>query len=127
MSSEQCWRINIRNIATKIAVGIHDHEKTPQRVLVNVTVESLYAPKPDSIDECFNYDHVRRLVVEEWPGRQHIPLLETCVTGLLEYIFRTDLRVVYAKASVCKPDIFPEVDSVGVEAEWTRADYERFK
>jgi 7,8-dihydroneopterin aldolase/epimerase/oxygenase len=125
MSSDMRWRINIRDLATTIRVGIHEHEKTPQRVLVNGVIEVDYAARPQSIKECFDYDHIHRLVVKEWPARPHTPLLETWVSELLEYIFRADARVAYAKASVCKPDIFAEAEAVGVEAEWTRADFER--
>lgn len=124
--SKQRWRINICNIETHIPVGIHEHEKIPQRIIVNATVECSYSCKPETIDECFNYDHVRKLVVEEWPNRPHIALLETCVNDLLAFIFKTDDRTSYAKVSVCKPDIFPETQSVGVEAEWSRVDFQKY-
>jgi dihydroneopterin aldolase len=125
MSSDMRWRINIKNLETHIAIGLHDHEKTPQRIIVNAAIDVLSPAKPTSIKQCFNYDHVHKLVVGQWPQRSHVQLLETCVTELLEYIFRADDRVVFAKASVCKPDIFSEAESVGVEAEWTLADFER--
>lgn len=127
MSSEtQRWRINIRNIETFVRIGIHAQEKVqPQRVVVNATVEGIYSAIPKQIDECFNYDPVRSLVVKEWPARAHVDLLETYVTELLAFIFKSDSRVEFARASVCKPDIFPEAQSVGVEAEWTRKDFER--
>jgi dihydroneopterin aldolase len=125
MSSDQRWRVNIRNMQTRIPVGIHPHEIAPQRVIVNASIEGNFAPLPKVIEDCFNYDHVHKLVVKEWPSHTHTGLLETYVIELLEYIFRTDERVTFARASVCKPDIFPDTDSVGVETEWTRGDYER--
>jgi dihydroneopterin aldolase len=125
MSSKQHWRINIKNVATTIRVGIHPHEQEPQRVFVNGSVEGNFPVHPKSIADCFNYDHIYDLVVKEWPKRPHTPLLETLVAELLEHIFLLDSRVDFARASVCKPDIFPEAEAVGVEAEWTRADFER--
>ena len=125
MSSEQRWRIHVKNMQTNICIGLHSHEQVPQRVLVNATIEMLGPTRPESIEDCFNYDHVRKLVVGEWPQRAHVFLLESYVTELLEHIFHIDPRVVYAKASVCKPDIFADTEAVGVEAEWTRVDFEQ--
>lgn len=125
-NATQRWRINIRNMETTIRIGIHPHEKKPQRVLINTTVEGVYPAAPTKIGDCFNYDLIQRLVVQEWPKQPHVDLLETYVSELLMFIFRSDDRVDFARASVCKPDIFPEAQSVGVEAEWTRADFERY-
>ncbi len=125
MSSDQNWRIHIRNVETFIRVGIHSHEKDPQRILVNATIDGRYPLKPVALAECFDYEKVPQLVLQEWPKRPHAWLLEGCVVELLEYIFAQDDRVQCAKVSVCKPDIFPEAESVGVETEWTRADFER--
>lgn len=125
MSTTHRCRVNIRNLSALIRIGIHPHERTPQRILVNAVVEGDYPPRPSSIDECFNYDPIHQLVTEEWTRRGHTSLLETYVVELLEFIFRLDDRVTYAKVSVCKPDIFPQAEAVGAEAEWTRADFER--
>lgn len=125
MSSNQKWRVYIKNLETRIRVGIHAHEQEIQRVIINATIEAEYAAKPRSIDDCFNYDHLHDWVVQEWPKRPHTALLEHCVVELLEHIFRADKRISFARVSVCKPDIFPQADSVGVEAEWTRADFKR--
>ena len=125
MSFKQHWRVNVKNLETIIRIGIHANEQQPQRVFVNAMIEGVYPAKPQSIADCFNYDHIHALVVQEWPKRQHVNLLETYVAELLEFIFRSDARVDFARASVCKPDIFPQAQSVGVEAEWTRKDFER--
>lgn len=119
------WRVNIKNMATTILVGIHPHEQEKQRVLVNVIVEGEYPAKPRVIEDCFNYDYIHNLVVYEWPKKEHQLLLENCVVDLLEHIFRCDGRVDFASVCVCKPDIFPQVEAVGVEAQWTREDFER--
>lgn len=120
------WNVHIKNMVTTIGVGIHPHEIEKQRVFVNVTVEGEYPAKPQLISDCFNYDYIYELVVNEWPKLTHKPLLENCVIELMEYIFRCDERVDFASVRVCKPDIFPQVEAVGVETNWTRADYEKF-
>jgi len=125
MSSEQKWRVHIRNLETLIRIGIHAHEQTPQRVLVNAVIEGLFPLRPASIEDCFDYDHVHALVVGVWPKQAQVGLMETRVIELLEHIFTMDARVSYAKVGLCKPDIFKEAEAVGVEVEWTREDFKR--
>jgi len=125
MSSDHPWRITIRNLEIKMRIGLHPHEKEPQRVIINVDVEVLCPLHPESIDECFNYDALYHLLAVEWPKRPHQMLLETCVADLLSFIFKLDARVNSARVSIAKTDIFADMESVGVEAMWSRADFER--
>lgn len=125
MSSDQCWRVYVKDLETLIRIGIYAAEKKPQRVIVNASIEASYSARPASISECISYEHIYNLVAREWPQREHVELLETYIVELLEYIFRLDSRIVSAKVSICKPDVFAEARSVGVEAQWTRSDYER--
>lgn len=120
------WNVHIKNMESVIGVGIHPHEREKQRVLVNVTVEGEYPAKPQTIEDCFNYDYVYEMVTLKWPNMPHKPLLENCVVELMEHIFRSDGRVDFASVRVCKPDIFPQAESVGVETKWTREDFRRF-
>src|SRR5687768_8496652 len=99
MSSDMRWRINIKNMETRIGIGIHSDEQQQQRALLNAVIEADYPARPASIEDCFNYDHVYHLVVQEWPKRPHRYLLETCITDPLQHIFTADDRVVYAKVS----------------------------
>jgi dihydroneopterin aldolase len=94
---------------------------------VNVIIEGAYSVRPQSLEQCINYEKIYQLVTQEWPRRPHVILLESYITELLEYTFRSDERVTYVKASIAKPDIFPDAESIGVEAEWTRKDFERLK
>ena len=110
----------------KIRVGICEHEKkAPQSILINAAIDYESSAQPASINECFNYDSVHQLVVGKWQERQHVDLLETLVFELLSYIFTTDKKVKSATVSISKPDIYEEAEAVGVEAQWTRADFER--
>ncbi len=120
------WRIHVTNLESSICVGIHQHEKEKQRIIVNAFVEGEYPENPQTINDCFSYDYIYDLVVNEWPKHPHKLLLENCVVELLEHIFRIDGRVDLANVRICKPDIFPQAESVGVETQWTRADYKKF-
>ncbi len=126
MSSNR-WRVYVTNLETFLRIGIYAAEKKPQRVIVNASIEADYAVRPKTIAECISYEHVYTLVAQEWPQRGHVELLETYIAELLEYIFRLDDRIVYVKVSLCKPDVFAEAQAVGVEAQWTRGDFERLK
>lgn len=119
------WRVHVTNLQTTIRVGIHEHEKEKQRIIVNAIVEGEYPAKPQVIEDCFNYEYIHNLVVDEWPKKEHKLLLENCVVELLEHIFRSDERVDYASVRVCKPDISSHAEAVGVETEWTRKDFEK--
>jgi dihydroneopterin aldolase len=125
MSSKRKWRINVKNMETRLRVGCTPEEHEPQRIFVNAVVEGEYDAVPQSIDQCINYDIIYARVVKEWPKLPHTVLLETRIRELLEHIFRMDDKVAYAKVSLCKPDVFAEAEAIGVEAEWTRADFER--
>ncbi|MEQ1790104.1 MAG: dihydroneopterin aldolase [Rickettsiales bacterium] len=120
------WRVHVKNLETSIGVGIHAHEIEKQRVRINVTIEGEYPAKPQLIEDCFNYDYINQLVMDEWSKKPHKLLLENCVVELLEHIFICDKRVDFARVHICKPDIFPHAESVGAETEWTREDFENF-
>lgn len=121
------WRVFIRSLETSLRIGIHQHEREAQRLLVNAEIEGVYAIQPQGIGDCFNYDHLYKLVVHDWPKREHVELLETLVIDLLCHIFSVDERVERVTVSIAKPDIFAEAESVGVETVWTRGDYARLK
>lgn len=126
MSSSHEWRIQITNLKTNVCVGIYDHEREPQPVVVNALITGKYPARPQTIEDCFDYSLVHRFVTVDWSKREHVGLLEILVVELLEFIFSADSRVQYAKVSVCKTDI-SAVEAIGSEAEWTRADYKRLR
>jgi 7,8-dihydroneopterin aldolase/epimerase/oxygenase len=123
---QQRWTIHVRDLRVALPIGIYEHELVPQNIVVNAQIEGMFPVQPQTIEDCFNYEHVHTLVVKHWPTQPHTPLLETRVVQLLAHIFAADARVTRASVSIAKPDIFPEAASVGVEAEWTRTDYERY-
>ena len=125
MSSKQLWKIHVRNLDTRIGVGIHAHEQTPQRIRVNALIAAEYAAQPQSISECLSYEVIHDYVTREWPKRPHTDLLETLVNDLLLFIFNAHPGVQRAQVTVGKPDIFEQAQCVGVEAEWTREDFKR--
>lgn len=126
MSSNHLWRVQVRQMETRIRVGIHAHEReAAQRVWVEATVEGHYPARPQAIEDCFNYELIHRLVTQDWPLQAHKPLLEQWAVELLEAIFRADAKVEAASVSLSKPDVFADTHSVGVETRWTRAEFDK--
>jgi len=127
MSFKQKWRVYLNKLEVVMRVGCAPHEREPQRIWLNVTIEGQYATRPAELADCINYDLVYKYVTRTWPGLSHTILLETRMVELLTFIFESDDKVDYARVCMLKPDIFKEVESIGLETEWTRADYERLK
>lgn len=126
MLPNHSWRVLVKDLEATIGVGVHMHERKPQRILVNVMVEGLYPAKPQNLKDCYNYDHIHLLVTEAWPKKEHTLLLEECAVELLSYIFHSDSRVTKVRVGVCKPDVYEKAHSVGVETEWTREEFNKF-
>ncbi len=121
------WTIHLEDVETTARVGIHPHEREPQRLLVSVSVEADGPAKPSDIAQCVNYESIYDHVTKEWPGRAHTNLLETLAADFLAWLFAQSPSVQKASVSVAKPDIFAHAVRVAVSATWTRADYEKIK
>ena len=97
-------------------IGFHEFEiGTPQRLCVTVEVwlEDATAPKDDDPALAWDYDHVRRQVIELAAARRY-NLQET----LAEAIYRriAAMRGVSAlRVTTSKPDIYGDARGVGVE------------
>lgn len=127
MSFSTIRRIKIDDLKTSVRIGIHPHERKPQPISVDVMAEGEFPLHPESILDCFDYDPIHDLVVNKWPVQQHVDLLETLTTSLLEAIFLQDPRINFARVYIKKTHIFAAAKSVGVEEQWHRSDFERFK
>jgi len=112
-------RIVLNDVAVETRVGLHAWEKHPERptrLLVNV---ALYAHLPEgrSVQNptrpLIDYDEIRA-ELKKWPGRSHVPLLETLVDELIHLCFKNP-HVEACRVSILKRDIFPEVGGAGVE------------
>jgi dihydroneopterin aldolase len=117
-------RVFINRLDVQARLGIYPHEEVPQRVLINVELLVRDDAAPASIGE----DRFERVVDYEAvvimaraaATAGHMLLAETLAeriaTGAL-----VDERVVAARVTVEKPDVFPDVASVGVTVERIRA------
>jgi dihydroneopterin aldolase len=116
--------IAITNLDTRLRVGIWEHERAFQPVHVNLIMAPDAArlqPGGGGID----YRPVVRWVQEEWPDAPHTPLLETRLRELIDFVFASDLGVVWLDAALSKPQACPEARGVGVRMALSRDEYAR--
>ena len=112
-----CRRLFLRDYEIFINIGVHDFEKkAEQRVILNVDLYiplSMNTPTHDQLNEVVDYDFMRE-TIKEIAAKGHIQLQETfcdeIVTAMLAHP-----KVLAARVSTSKPDVYPDCHSVGVE------------
>lgn len=113
-------RIFLRDYEVIASIGIHEFERqNPQRIIVDVSLQLSDDMAPDTaedrIETVLDYDFLRDSIREIIHGR-HFNLQETLCAEILDICLRPN-RVVGARVSTRKPDVYPDCDSVGVEME----------
>lgn len=112
-----CRRLFLSNYEVKINIGVHDFEKKgEQRVLINVDLFislSESTPKDDSLEEVVDYDFMRSTIAKRM-AQGHIHLQETLCDDVVKAML-THPKVLAARVSTEKPDVYPDCQSVGVE------------
>ena len=112
-----CRRIFLRNYVVDANIGIHAHEKNgAQRVALNVDVFiplALSTPRHDRIHEVIDYDFIR-LAIKHRIDQGHINLQETLIDDVARALLaHPAVRAV--RVSSEKPDVYEDVDAVGIE------------
>ena len=112
-----CRRIFLRNYIVDANIGIHEHEKRgAQRLALNVDLYvalSMSTPRHDRLHEVVDYDFVR-LTIKHRIEQGHINLQETLIDELARAMLaHPAVRAV--RVSSEKPDVYDDVDAVGIE------------
>jgi dihydroneopterin aldolase len=113
-------KIFLRDYEVIASIGIHEFERqNPQRIIVDVSLDLSDDMAPDTaedrIETVLDYDFLRERIREIIEGR-HFNLQETLCAEILEICLQPE-RVISARVSTRKPDVYPDCDSVGVEME----------
>lgn len=118
-----CRRLFLRRHEVMAEIGVHDFElRAAQRLWVSVELWVTLAdttPRGDRLAEVVDYDFIREAVAERL-GRGRIGLQETLADDLLAAMLAHP-RVVAARVTTEKPDVYPDCESVGVEVAGFRA------
>jgi dihydroneopterin aldolase len=108
--------VALRNIPLLVRIGVYEAERAaPQPVSVDV---ELYRHAGrfvgTGLADCLDYSRVHRWLVETWPGRPHVDLLETLAEELvgkcLEEPRVEACRVVIRKTTVYGGHGFAEIE-----------------
>lgn len=113
-------RVFIRNLVLPSFIGVHPHEHgQPQRVRISVELDTPDQPRdPASLGSVVDYErlaHAIRAVVRQ----EHVRLVETLAERIVETCM-ADRRVLAARVTVEKLDVFDDAESAGVEVERQR-------
>ncbi|MFN5348969.1 MAG: dihydroneopterin aldolase [Polaromonas sp.] len=112
-----CRKLFLRNYEVRINIGVHEFEKlAEQRVLINVDLYIPFTqstPRQDELDEVVDYDFIRRSVAQR-VEKGHIHLQETLCDDMLR-IMLAHPKVLAARVSTEKPDVYSDCESVGCE------------
>ena len=112
-----CRRLFLRNYVVDANIGIHAFEKAgAQRLALNVDLYvplALSTPRHDRIHEVVDYDFIR-VTIRHRIEQGHINLQETLVDDIARSLLaHPAVRAV--RVSSEKPDVYPDVDAVGIE------------
>ncbi|CAM3703022.1 dihydroneopterin aldolase [Polynucleobacter brandtiae] len=113
----ECRRLFLRDYEININIGVHEFEKQgEQRVILNVDLYiplNLNTPSNDELDEVVDYDFMRE-TIRELSSHGHIQLQETFCDEIVAAMLMHP-KVIAARVSTAKPDVYLDCHSVGVE------------
>lgn len=116
--------IAFKRVELAIQIGEHPWEKFPERptrLIVDLTLTFDYRDYFERHGGYVDYDPLRAYL-KELETRPHVNKLEVFARDILRRCFATT-PAQRVKLSVCKPDIFMEMDGVGVEIDIARTDF----
>ena len=112
-----CRRVFLREVLLDANIGIHDFERAgAQRLVINVDVFvplSVSTPRHDRISEVLDYDFIR-LTIRRRIEQGHINLQETLVDDIARLLLAHP-SVAAVRVASEKPDVYEDVEAVGVE------------
>jgi 7,8-dihydroneopterin aldolase/epimerase/oxygenase len=113
----QCRRLFLKNYELNLNIGVHEFEKKgEQRVLFNVELYvplAMSTPLADDLAEVVDYDFMRQTIADR-VAQGHIHLQETLCDDVLKTMLAHP-KVMAARVSTQKPDVYHDCESVGVE------------
>ena len=114
--------IALRGIALNVRIGEHAWEKgEPQRLHLDITLAFAFADYNQRHGGYIDYDPLRAFL-KDLESRPHTERLETLARDILTACFALT-PAARATLSILKPDIFPEMEGVGLVYDVTRADF----
>lgn len=116
--------IAMQGVELIVRIGEHaweKHPKRPTRVRLNITLTFPYAAYFGPHAGYIDYDPLHKFLIA-LQDREHVERLEDFGKLILATCFETT-PAQRVRLSVMKPDIFHEMEAVGLEFDVTRADF----
>lgn len=117
------WTVEIKDVQTRLRVGIWEHERDYQPIIINLTLRGTAPIFPETIEDCLNYEPICRWLIDELPLKPYTQLLETKLAEVMRFVFDFDARITWVDAAISKPCAIDKVGGVGVRRSVSRADF----
>lgn len=122
MAEPSIVSIVMRRAELKVRVGEHAWEKhEPQRLIIDLAIEFSYRDYVERHGGYVNYDPLRD-ALKELEARPHTERIETLAHDIIAACFAR-APAARVKLTITKPDIFPEMDGVGLSYDVTREEF----
>jgi dihydroneopterin aldolase len=97
------WEVVIDRLRADTRIGIHDHERAPQPVVIDAVLRCRAHALPERIDDCLDYDAFCRLLRAYLERQPHTDLVERLAADLLVLAFERFSMLDDASLTVYKP------------------------
>lgn len=119
------WRVFIDELVVTTRIGLHAHEyAAPQPVVIDASLLYRGEPSEEGVHAMIDYERYCECITAFLEDKLHTRLLETLVVELAELSFREWPALDALTLALHKPKIREGTRRIGVELDWTRADYE---
>ena len=119
------WRVFIDELVVATRIGLHAHEyAAPQPVVIDASLLYRGEPSEEGVHAMIDYERYCEHVTAFLAEKPHTRLLETLAVELAELSFREWPALDALTLALHKPKIREGTRRIGVELDWTRADYE---
>jgi dihydroneopterin aldolase len=119
------WSVFVEGLEVLTRVGIHAHEhEAPQPVVIDARLGYRCTPAETSAHEWIDYERYCERLTRFLETKPHTRLLETLAVELALLSFREWDALDAVTLALHKPKIRPGTQRIGIELNWTRADYD---
>lgn len=119
------WRVFIDELVVSTRIGLHAHEyAAPQPVIVDASLLYRGEPSEEGVHAMIDYERYCECITAFLADKPHTRLLEALAVEVAELSFREWPALDGLTLALHKPKIREGTRRIGVELDWTRADYE---
>jgi dihydroneopterin aldolase len=122
------WRVFIDELVVTTRIGLHAHEYVaPQPVVIDASLLYRGEPSEEGAHAMIDYERYCGRVSAFLADKPHTRMLETLAVEVAELSFREWPALDALTLALYKPKIREGTRRIGVELDWTRADYDALR